>query len=149
MAGVSFDQDSGDLNVELNLVPFIDLLSSLVLFLLVTAVWLQVSTIPASVDSKGKSITAQINQPKLLVHLNTNGYHLTWPTGFASQPGGINKTKNGYDAERLSALLVKLSKTSKLPMAAVSADDGVEYGAVVEAVDAIKITGQAVALSTN
>ena len=88
MAGVSSDQGSGNLNVELNLVPFIDLLSSLVLFLLVTAVWLQVSTIPASVQSKGKSTTTQINQQKLLIHLNANGYHLTWPDYLSGQPSG-------------------------------------------------------------
>lgn len=149
MAGVSSDQDSGELNVELNLVPFIDLLSSLVLFLLVTAVWLQVSTIPASVESKGRSTTSKVPQQKLTIHLTANGYRLSWPSSLGSLPGGINKNKSGYDTARLAALLEKVSKKAKIPLVAVSADDSVEYGAVVEAIDAVKTLGHAVALSTN
>ena len=35
------------LDMELNLVPFIDLLSCLISFLLITAVWTQISAVPA------------------------------------------------------------------------------------------------------
>jgi len=38
-------------NVELNLVPFIDLLSTLICFLLITAVWQQISSIPTNTSS--------------------------------------------------------------------------------------------------
>ena len=55
MAGAPGEGSGDRLNTELNLVPFIDLLSSLVLFLLVTTIWMQVGTITVSADSQGKA----------------------------------------------------------------------------------------------
>ena len=151
MAGASMGQGGSKLDVELNLVPFIDLLSTLVLFLLVTAVWLQVSAIPASVDSKGKSSAAQADQKKLTIHVTGAGYRLSWPGFLAGRgfPQGM-----GRQPEKLTALLKKALKMSgdaaKLPMTAVSADDDVPYDAVIQAVDAAKLAGVvSVALSTE
>ena len=46
-------EGKGSVNVELNIVPFIDLLSCLTAFLLVTAVWVNIAQI--SIQPKGKS----------------------------------------------------------------------------------------------
>ena len=154
MAGDSMGQGGNKLDAELNLVPFIDLLSTLVLFLLVTAVWLQVSAISASVDSKGKASTAQAEQKKLTIHVGAAGYRLSWPGALATRglPLGL-----GREPEKLTALLKKALKAGQggaqapaLPLTAVSADDDVPYGAVIQAVDAAKAAGlPAVALSTD
>ena len=45
--------EKGSLNVELNIVPFIDLMSCLTAFLLVTAVWVNIAQI--NIQPKGKS----------------------------------------------------------------------------------------------
>jgi biopolymer transport protein TolR len=151
MAGVSSEQGGDKLNTELNLVPFIDLLSTLVLFLLVTAVWLQVAAIPASVDSKGKASSSQAVEKRLLVHINASGYQLTWPSS-ASGPGAIARGRNGFDLEKLANVVkaAATSKTKTLAAGAVSADDSVEYAAVVEAIDVLKANGlTSVALSTD
>src|SRR4051812_3112810 len=82
MAGVSTEQgaNGNKLEVDLNLVPFIDLLSTLVLFLLLTVVWVQIAAIPASNDSKGRSEVSNSEQAKLIVTLTKDHFELSWPT---------------------------------------------------------------------
>src|SRR5882757_4335189 len=46
-------RDKGSVNVELNIVPFIDLMSCLTAFLLVTAVWVNIAEI--NIQPKGKT----------------------------------------------------------------------------------------------
>lgn len=50
-------------NVEVNLVPFIDLMSVLITFLLITAVWTQVSMIQLGSSIYGKKSSDQITPP--------------------------------------------------------------------------------------
>src|SRR6476620_1678588 len=59
-------------NVELNIVPFIDLMSCLTAFLLVTAVWVNISQLP--IEPAGKSLAGDpcerdpdCDKPKLSV----------------------------------------------------------------------------------
>lgn len=149
MAGVSTEQGSGSLNVELNLVPFIDLLSSLTLFLLVTAVWLQVSAIPASVSAKGKSAIVQAESDRVRVRVTAAGYSIAWP---ASLSGHALPQALGHDAQKLSLVMKKAAAFAKgrFPVTALAGDDDVSYEAVIQALDAIKSTGVGVVgLSTD
>lgn len=50
-------------NVDVNLVPFIDLMSVLITFLLITAVWSQVSMIQLGSSIYGKKTSDQITPP--------------------------------------------------------------------------------------
>jgi biopolymer transport protein ExbD len=59
MAQVDDDKNGRSANIELNLVPFIDLMSVLITFLLITAVWSQVSMIQL-----GSSIHAMKDENK-------------------------------------------------------------------------------------
>jgi biopolymer transport protein ExbD len=52
-ASVGTGGGKGDVNVELNIVPFIDLMSCLTAFLLVTAVWVNIEAL--NIKPKGKS----------------------------------------------------------------------------------------------
>lgn len=125
------------LDTEVNLVPFIDLLSSLVLFLLLTVVWVQVAAIPASVDSRGKSATSEADQSKVLVHVTRAGFQLTWPPKLIAR--GLPASVGGADA--LARVFRELGRAADAPPASVSGEDGVEYGMVVEALDALKGAG--------
>ncbi|MBK9294700.1 MAG: biopolymer transporter ExbD [Oligoflexia bacterium] len=149
--GFSAGQADDDLNVELNLVPFIDLLSSLVLFLLVTAVWLQVGTIPASVESKGQSRVSVSEQNRLTINLTNSGIKLSWPESFKQRsqvPSNISA-----DFTKLSNVLgsaIKLSSAITSVTVGVASEDSVEYGKVVKAIDVAKKAGfNIVALSTE
>lgn len=144
MAGVSHNQSGDSLNTELNLVPFIDLLSSLILFLLVTAVWLQVGTITVSADSKGKAVKEQAPKPTLFVHLGPDGYNLRLENvgaNGAKVPALVPKVNGEFDFEKLIAEL-KQSLGTQLPeTAAISSDDNISYKNVIHAVDAMKQVG--------
>src|SRR5947209_3686170 len=104
MAG---NHSTNGLNVELNLVPFIDLLSALVLFLLLSAVWIQISAIQAGVDSKGKKSAAQgtpVND-RLNIVVNAKGIDLEWPRQFAKAfPNKLPKEMNQYPYKALTSL---------------------------------------------
>ena len=51
-------------NVELNLVPFIDLLSTLICFLLITAVWQEIDVVSSSAPPKSTSEMPDTPQPR-------------------------------------------------------------------------------------
>jgi biopolymer transport protein ExbD len=151
MGGVSVPGGDGGLNVELNLVPFIDLLSSLVLFLLLSAVWIQIASIQASVDTKGASSSAAPPPSKrLTVHITARGYNLEWPSAAGKQPHALGKRDDHYDLEALAAVVAAATKKSTVTSGAVGADEVVPYGAVIEAIDTIKAGGVPnVALAAN
>jgi biopolymer transport protein TolR len=150
MAGISTEHGSGSLSVELNLVPFIDLLSSLVLFLLVTSVWLQVSVISASVNSKGKAAaTVQTDSEKVQIRVTNSGYHISWP-GRLSALGLPQQI--GRKPEVLMLVMKKATQAThgSFPITALAGDDDVPYEEVIDALDAIKGGGvSSVGLSTD
>lgn len=48
---------------ELNLTPFIDLFSVMICFLLMTAAWIQLESMPAQVEKKGDGAAAPLETP--------------------------------------------------------------------------------------
>jgi biopolymer transport protein TolR len=144
MARLPASRDNAEkLNIELNLVPFIDLLSSLVMFLLVTAVWIQISVIPASVQGHDASSTPSSSEPenRTFIRLTSSAYELSWPTTVTNLPAKVEKKEGQYDVTGLVGLLALATKNSSATEAAVSAEEDVDYGAVVQAIDAAKAGG--------
>lgn len=135
--------DSGEkLNVELNLVPFIDLLSSLVLFLLLTAVWVQVSTINSQIEKKGSVPTAaKREETQLSIRLTPAGFALSWPAKLASFPAIIAKSKGQFDYPALESRLKEGRLKFPEVSASVNADDEVDYGEVIRTIDTGKQSG--------
>ena len=93
------------LNVELNLVPYIDLLTCMVAFLLITAVWTQLSRLQA--QQKGQGQAGEETPPELLVKIvvvvGQEGFSLV--VGQDQTP--IPKKGSDYDFEKLAAELKK------------------------------------------
>jgi biopolymer transport protein TolR len=147
MAGVTEQGSNGNkLDVALNLVPFIDLLSTLVLFLLLTVVWVQIAAVQASVDSKGKSTISNADQSKLVITLKPEGVDVTWPSPLVKR--GLPRQVKSLDV--LEGTLQKLLQEGQVLPASVGGDDRVEYGAVIQALDYLKTAGLTnVALSTD
>lgn len=140
-----------DVNTELNITSMIDLMSVLVAFLLLSAVWVQISALPASVDSKGRAPSSSTppENNRLTVHVTSTGIRMTWPPG-AKGPGFINKTKEGYDLTKVTSAIEAVIATGKSLTASVSGDNNVEYGLVAESVDAVKAGKvSSVSLMTN
>ncbi|MBA3459107.1 MAG: biopolymer transporter ExbD [Deltaproteobacteria bacterium] len=59
-AAIGTDQ-KGSVNVELNIIPFIDLMSCLTAFLLVTAVWVNIASLDVKTAGKARD---QVKEPK-------------------------------------------------------------------------------------
>jgi biopolymer transport protein ExbD len=95
------------LNVELNLVPFIDLLTCLICFLLMAAVWVQIGRISVTQSGQGAPVEMTPEERQrlnLVVAITPQGFLLTG-NGQTLEGGDILKKDNTYDFERLGQKL--------------------------------------------
>lgn len=143
-------QNGRSTNMELNLVPFIDLMSVLISFLLITAVWTQVSMIQIGSSLYGKKSETQPSpQPPpladvvLKVDVKSNGYILTVGKQLISLP----MANGSYDE---SGLLAQLQRVKQLypekQDAVVAVEDQLPYENLIKAMD-IMLVAQFPAIS--
>jgi biopolymer transport protein TolR len=94
------------LNADLNLVPYIDLLTCMVAFLLITAVWSQLARLEAHQKGQGQAgeDTPPEKQFKLVIVVNDEGFNVVADQD--QQP--IPKRGTEYDYEKLGVELKKL-----------------------------------------
>jgi biopolymer transport protein TolR len=137
MAGAAPQEHTGKggkkpLDAELNLVPFIDLLSCCISFLLITAVWTQIAGL--QVSSSGGPPEPQTKQETIDVRLllSDKGYQLT----MAGVSIEIPKLNGAFDRKGLGEKL-KTLKTSLPDQTAITVqpEDSVPYADLVETVD--------------
>ena len=131
-------------NVDLNLVPFIDLMSVCIIFLLITAVWTQVSMIQlgSSIYSK-KTSDKPVKPPPfseiiLRVDINSKGFNVLVGKNVSVIPKFSDGT---YNKESLIEALRRVKerypdKTDGV----VSVDDDISYQHLIEAMDAFLIS---------
>ncbi len=123
------------LNADLNLVPYIDLLTCMVAFLLITAVWSQLARLEA--HQKGQGQAGEDTPPekvfKLVVVVNTEGYNLVADQD--QQP--IPKKGDQYDIEKLGTELKKLkdSHPDKNDVQ-IASEDTIKFEVLVRTMDA-------------
>ncbi len=124
------------LDAELNLVPFIDLLSCCISFLLITAVWtqiagLQVASSGGPPDQQKQETTIDV---KLL--LTEKGYSLTMAGAQIDIPKVNGKDGPAFDRKTLDEKL-KTLKASLPDQSAITVqpEDAVAYSDLVETVD--------------
>ena len=76
--GVSIDSGGGgrrkDVNAELLLVPYIDLLTCMIAFLLITAVWTQLARLEVQQKGQGESSGGESPQTKIAVMVHASGF---------------------------------------------------------------------------
>ncbi len=136
--------DDRSVSVEVNLVPFIDLMSVCIIFLLITAVWTQVSMIQigSSIYGKKSSDETPIPPPRAEIpfklDVKSDGY--TVIVGRQNLP--IPKINGGYDDTRL---LVELKKVKQMYPekgdAVVTMQDALPYGELIKGMDALLTAG--------
>lgn len=61
------------LDFEINLIPFIDLLSACICFLLLTAVWIQVGSVDVKQAVGGQPASETVKKPTIWVHMGAKG----------------------------------------------------------------------------
>ena len=124
-------------NSELNLVPYIDLLTCMVTFLLMTAVWTQLARI--DVTQKGQAQSAEQTDEKppetrLVVVINEDGFLIAG--GAAGDQKPIKKKEGKYDYDTLMAILKEVKKTypDKRDVH-IASDDGIQYQYIIQTMD--------------
>ena len=124
------------LNADLNLVPYIDLLTCMVAFLLITAVWSQMARLPASQKGQGQAgeETPPEAQVNIVVVVNQDGYNLV--VGQDQTP--IPKKGDEYDVERLGTELkkVKDAHPDKNDLK-VASEDQIKFETLVRTMDTV------------
>jgi biopolymer transport protein ExbD len=122
---------------ELNLVPYIDLLTCMVTFLLITAVWTQLARI--NVTQKGQAQSAEQTdqkppETKLVVVINEDGFLIAG--GAAGDQKPIKKKDGKYDYDTLLALLKEVKKMyPDKNDVHIASDDTILYEFVVSTMD--------------
>ncbi len=138
MAHIDDGKGKKSANVELNIVPVIDLMSVLIVFLLITAVWNQISMIQLGTSIYGQKSENQLEEkPKnleiaLRVDIRSNGYFVL--IGNRSIP--ILKIDGEYDTETLGKELKSIKE--RYPEKSdlfLSVDDELEYESMIKGMD--------------
>ncbi len=132
-------------SIELNLVPFIDLMSVLITFLLITAVWTQVSMIQIGTSIYGKK-NDETNPPQippqadivLKLEIKAEGYFLT----VEKQVINIPLVNGEFDDEGLTTQLKKAKELYPAKMdAAVAMADELPYERLIKGMDSCLKSG--------
>jgi biopolymer transport protein ExbD len=139
--------DRGSRNVDLNIVPFIDLMSCLTAFLLVTAVWTNLSQLDTQAAGKSRlGIDRDDPDPQLSVLIE--GDEIWVGVSRVDEFERIPKRDAGYDWGELERTLAAhkasslFAETSIIQIAANStATARVDYQALVGAMDVAKKAG--------
>jgi biopolymer transport protein ExbD len=74
--------EKGSVNVELNIIPFIDLMSCLTAFLLVTAVWVNVANLHNEPAGRARGDVPEKEHPRLSILLDADSIQVSaYPSG--------------------------------------------------------------------
>jgi len=121
-------------NAELNLVPYIDLLTCMVAFLLITAVWSQLARLEAHQKGQGQAgeDTPPEKQFKLQIVVTAEGFNIVADQD--QQP--IPKNGERYDFEKLGTELKKIKDAhpDKNDIQVMS-EDAIKFDTLVQTLD--------------
>jgi len=138
--GASLGSSSkGSVNVEMNIVPFIDLMSCLTAFLLVTAVWVNITSLDNAAVGRNRDLGPKDEDPpKLAVLIEHDQITVS------SYPSGDARQIPGHDWSRLESALREFKTGSDLPPVEVAADSTashpIAYKELIAAMDtAVKV----------
>ena len=126
------------LDAYINLVPFIDLLSCCISFLLITAVWTQLARMDVTQKSKAPAGAVEDTpQPtvQLTLYINKDGYIFSKSTG-ESTP--IEMKGDEYDYVKLSEIMQQAKKDHPdKDDITIKSDDNVIYNKIIKTMDIV------------
>jgi biopolymer transport protein TolR len=137
-------KDKRELDFELNLIPAIDLLSTCICFLLLTAVWINLGSLKLEQGTGEVNATGGANPPSLWIEVERSG-KLTLstrdlPKGERGLQGSVLAPTDGkVDRQKLAQALELIQK--KMPSIAtviVRPQVKVAYGSVITVIDSLK-----------
>jgi len=131
---------------ELNLIPFIDLLSVCICFLLITAVWIEVGSMSTKQAVGGQAAEDNQKKPTLWVFMQDAG-QIVLDTRDAKIPSSLSKVKiqgvqGKPDFARISQMVEQLKATEPgLRTALIQPIAGSVYEDIVDLMDQFKKAG--------
>lgn len=146
MAHIDDSSSGRSTNTDVNLVPFIDLMSVLITFLLITAVWSQVSMIQLGSSIYGKKPETSQETPTpppradlpLRLDVKDSGFRLIVGSAKYEMP----KISGKYDVEALNRQLKKVKADhAEKADAVITVDDEVAYEYLVLGMDTLNQAG--------
>ena len=140
MAQIDDNSGGRETTIELNLVPFIDLMSVCIIFLLITAVWTQVSmiqigsSIHAPVDPVDSPPPPEKQQDDIKVNVNKAGYTVT----VGSRVVSIPKKAGDWDDDGLVQYMKQIKeKYQKQDRAMIALLDDLTYENLIRGMDSM------------
>jgi biopolymer transport protein TolR len=139
---VSIDGGSGDrkkpLHAELNLVPYIDLLTCMVAFLLITAVWTQLARLKVSQRGPGTIDDGVSDELRVAVAVHGEGFNLI--VGHEQKPLPMKAGELDYATLTRELAALKSVHPDKSNVEVIS-EDGVVFEKIVRTMDATMSAG--------
>jgi biopolymer transport protein TolR len=137
-------QEEREVSVEPNIVPFIDLMSVLIIFLLITAVWSQVSMIQigSSIYGKKSDDKEVVAPPRAEIafrlDVQANGFQVL----VAREKIQISNKNGKYDEMTLLEELKKVKKRYPEKVdAVITVVDSLPYGSLIKGMDGLLQAG--------
>jgi biopolymer transport protein ExbD len=130
--------------VDLNLVPFIDFMSCLIAFLMITAVWTEIHSLNieqnvSPPDQPPEEIPPPDEVPPLTVHVRGDGH---WIGRKVEEGTNIPKLGDSYDYVKLEEVMAKDHETyPDKDQVIINTDDGVKYEEMVKVLDMSRKVG--------
>jgi biopolymer transport protein ExbD len=139
---VTIDGGGGDrkkpLNAELNLVPYIDLLTCMVAFLLITAVWTQLARLKIDQRGQGPGEPGVPDPFKIAVVVHDDGFNLI--VGNDQKPLPLKAGDLDYATLAVELKAVKQAHPDQRDVQVISADD-IVFDKLVRTMDATMSAG--------
>lgn len=135
------------LDFELNLVPFIDLLSVCICFLLLTAVWLNVGTMNVKQAVGGQPAVETEKKPLLWVFLSENGDLNLEARDASKMPVALRKLKvaavdGKFNATQLEEIVNQMKQAEpELRTALIQPQAQSSYESIIDLMDQFKKAG--------
>lgn len=135
------------LDFEVNLIPFIDLLSVCICFLLLTAVWVQIGAMNVKQAVGGQPAADTQKKPVMWVHMNDKGdlsldVQESARVAAAFRKTQINAIEGHPDFERLAEIVGKIKETEPaLVTALIQPQAASIYEDIVRVMDQVKKAG--------
>jgi biopolymer transport protein ExbD len=133
MAQVVGTNKKGAVNVDINIIPFVDVMSCLTAFLLVSAVWVNTAHLKNDAEGKAALFDPSKPHPKLSVLIQWDQMLVT------ETPSGETRQLAVYDWVHLGEALKELQPAGETPHVEIAADSSnvhpIAYQALIAAMD--------------
>lgn len=131
-----------ELNFELNILPILDILSVMICFLLLTAVWVQLGTIDTRQAIGDNSVAGAQNPPSLWITVNTQGavqLSLRDLPNSKTHEDRIQSSRGNVNWDELEKRLAHLrNQWPDLKTGVVTPEAQASYGDVIRIMDKLK-----------